>query len=457
MHLLVDLLYRRGDLAVELLHQPVQMLKSLGCRLLARVDAPAWTVITVVLEVWVVSGVLIERGVLDLELLRRERVCVLLRRSAAGGSRTRAVQGRSRWGLTVHLLAPDADSVRWQGARGEGAGPLLREDGGGPALALVQVVARSWPVLSRLENAARLPEARAVPLELLFLGDEVLTLNLHLVRRALGVPHALVELGRDQVLVPPQCPWRVCAALVLVAVNLLVPLDPLLVKVLPLLDVLEDVLVVVLLRGLLVLRVHRIESRHDARERSLAADAARLRPLSPDEEVVADQVVLVVDDDRLVLVPVLQAHHRASLRLCLEVLPATFSFWHVLVLLDGALRADPLGRVRLLEDALVLLGLFGCVAARTLALLAGNYLWLSLRPNLHDATLRPASDGHALAVVRPIFLGEYVLEHRELVVIHIEEIILLIVVVVKVDDSEVVRGALVVPLLPRVVVVGVCW
>lgn len=145
------------------------------------------------------------------------------------------------------------------------------------------------------------------------------------------------------------------------------------------------------------------------------------------------------------------------MRLGLEVLAAAFSFRHVLVLLHGALGADPLGRVRLLEDALVLLGLFGCVAARALALLARDYLWLSLGPNLHDPTLRPAADGHALAVVRPVFLGEYVLEDWELVVIDIEEVVLLIVVVVQVDDSEVVCGALVVPLLPRVVVVGVGW
>lgn len=264
LHLLVDLLNGRGDLAVELLHQPVQVLKGLGCRLLARVDAPAWAVVSVVLVVWVVSGVLVERGVLDLEFLRRERVPILLRRSATGGPRTSATQGRSRGRLTVHLLAPDADGVWWQGARSEGAGPLLREDRGGPALALMQVVARGGPVLRRREDAPRLSEARAVALELLLLGDEVLALNLHLVRGALGVPHALVELGCDQVLVPPQCSWRLHAALVLVAVDLLVPLDPLLVKVLPLLDVLEDVLVVVLLRGLLVLRMHRIESRHNA-------------------------------------------------------------------------------------------------------------------------------------------------------------------------------------------------
>ena len=319
----------------------------------------------------------------------------------------------------------------------------------------MQVVARGRPVLGCLENAARLPEARAISLVLLFLGDEVLPLHLHLARRALGVSHALVELGRDQVLVPPQGPWRICTALILMAVNLFVPFDPLLVQVLPLLHVLEDVLVVVLLRGLLVLRMHWVQSRHDAREGSLAADPTRLRPLSPDEEVVADQIVLVVDDDRLVFVPVLQAHDRAALGLCLQVLPATFAFWHVLVLLDGALRADSLGRVRLLEDTLVLLSLFGRVAARTLALLAGDYLWLSLWPNLHDAALGPASDGHALAVVRPVFLREYVLEDRELVVIDIEEVVLLIVVVVEVNDSEVVCGALVVPLLPRVAVVGV--
>jgi len=88
------------------------MFNGLGSWLLARVDSPAWTVIPVVLELWVVTGVLVERGVLDLELLGRERVPILLWRGATCRPRARAVQGRSRRGLAVDLLASKADTVR---------------------------------------------------------------------------------------------------------------------------------------------------------------------------------------------------------------------------------------------------------------------------------------------------------------------------------------------------------
>lgn len=71
-----------------------------------------------------------------------------------------------------------------------------------------------------------------------------------------------------------------------------------------------------------------------------------------------------------------------------------------------------------------------------------------MRSDLHDATLRPAADGHALAVVRSVLLRNDVLQDRQFVVVHVKEIVLIILVVVQVDDAEIVRGTLVVPVRP---------
>jgi hypothetical protein len=71
--------------------------------------------------------------------------------------------------------------------------------------------------------------------------------------------------------------------------------------------------------------------------------------------------------------------------------------------------------------------------------------------------LRPTSDRHALSIVRSILLGEDIFENGKLVIINIEQVVLLIVIVVKVDDAEVVCGTLIVSLLSRVVMIGVGW
>lgn len=77
-------------------------------------------------------------------------------------------------------------------------------------------------------------------------------------------------------------------------------------------------------------------------------------------------------------------------------------------------------------------------------------------PDLHDSALRSAADGNALSIVGPVLFGYDVLQNWELVIVHVEEVIFFILVVVEVDDAKVVRRALIIPMSSIVQVIAVC-
>ena len=76
----------------------------------------------------------------------------------------------------------------------------------------------------------------------------------------------------------------------------------------------------------------------------------------------------------------------------------------------------------------------------------------TLWPYLHSSTLRPAPNSHAFPIIRPVLLGKDVLENRQFIIINIKEVVLLIIVVVKVDDAQIIAWALIVFLLPPILI-----
>lgn len=91
--------------------------------------------------------------------------------------------------------------------------------------------------------------------------------------------------------------------------------------------------------------------------------------------------------------------------------------------------------------------------AHALSILHIVELLVPVGSDLHDASLGPTAYGDALGIIWPIFLGYDVLQYGQLVIINVEEIVLFVLVVVEVDDAEVVRGTLVIPMLPIIQIV----
>jgi hypothetical protein len=132
VHLLIDLLNGRSNLAVELLHQHINMLKGLSCGLLLPAVETSWCAVVPV--VLVVPWVLVERGVLDLQLLCCKAIAVLLLRRRGCRHRTSTVERRS--GLRLRMLSTNSHCVRWEGTGGDGARSLLLQHRGRASLVL---------------------------------------------------------------------------------------------------------------------------------------------------------------------------------------------------------------------------------------------------------------------------------------------------------------------------------
>jgi hypothetical protein len=76
----------------------------------------------------------------------------------------------------------------------------------------------------------------------------------------------------------------------------------------------------------------------------------------------------------------------------------------------------------------------------------------TLWPYLHGPTLRPAANSYTFPIIGPVLLGKDVLKNRQLIIIHVKEVILLVIVVVKIDDTQIVAWTLIVFLLPAILI-----
>lgn len=148
------------------------------------------------------------------------------------------------------------------------------------------------------------------------------------------------------------------------------------------------------------------------------------------EELVADQIVLVVDHYRLVIISILGIHHGGR-----------EPFVEILMVLYDSLRSASLRRIGLLQNGLVLLCVLGLLPPRLLPLFLAHISRVPLGPDLHDTSLGSAANCYALAVVGSVFLREDILEYRQLVIINVEQVVLFVVIVVKVYNAEVIGGA----------------
>ena len=183
------------------------------------------------------------------------------------------------------------------------------------------------------------------------------------------------------------------------------------------------ILVLVLLGCLFILRMHGIKPCNNTREWPLSAHSSRLWSLPANKKVITDQVVFIINDQWLSLLSALENRS--------------------LDFLADFLLSNPLCWIRLLQNR---------------SFFFGFALRVALRPNLHDASLRSWSNCNTLAIVRSILFAEDVLEHRKLIIIHIKQVIFFIIVIIKINDSQVICWALVISLRKHLVFfLGITW